>query len=142
MYRLCPFYYFTICTRIEYKQGSEDVYQEEIRFEELCPHVHNSIEFLPMSLFFQGSQCCLWSWKGPWNNLWSYCGSRVVLSLNTSSISVSRDCSSSLILEDGSDSQVSNVPSIGRGGSSSPLFSASLWNDCSGFSLTVLDDYG
>ena len=86
-----------------------------------------------MPLFSQVSCMCLWSWEGPWNVLWScvisrgvlwsYCGSSVVFSLNTFSISISR-CSprhllfvfsSCKLLEKGSDPWVSDGPSIGSG---------------------------
>lgn len=89
-----------------------------------------------MPLFSQVSCMCLCSWEGPWNVLWScvisrgvlwsYCGSSVIFSLNTSSTYFSR-CSprhlpsllfvfsSCKLLKKGSEPWVSDGPSIGRG---------------------------
>ena len=58
MYRLCPFLLFlqiaqklNVCEEV---QQNKDEYQEEIRIEELCPCVCNSIEeFLFMPIQFE-----------------------------------------------------------------------------------------
>ena len=49
-----PLYVFTECTEIKYISEEDEqwlyIYQEEIRVEKLCSHVHNSVEeFLTMS---------------------------------------------------------------------------------------------
>ena len=128
----------------------KNIYQKEIRFKELCPYVHNSVEeFLPMSLFFQVSLIFCLSCDSSWNVLWSCISSGSVYSQNTFSISKSRNCSSSLMLKgdcsfkDGSDSWVSDGPGIGRGQDSSSLsLSVSLWNLCCKFSSAALDASG
>ena len=124
MYRLCPFFYFTMCTRIKYRWGSSVWWKyisKTIRLKELCPHICNSIEeFLLMPLLFQVSCWCVLSCDSSWNILWSKCSSSGVHSQITFSISKSRNCSSSLMfdsncsLKNASDSWVSDGPGIGR----------------------------
>ena len=56
MYRLCPFSILQLTQESnisEEVQQYKDVYQEKIRFKELCPHVCNSVEeFLLIPLLF------------------------------------------------------------------------------------------
>ena len=121
MYRLCPFFYFTKHTRIKCMWGSEVALKcisRKQRFEELCPHVCNSVkEFLLMSLVLQ-------------HNQWSLLCSSIIHPQNIVSNSKSGDWShwSSLLdglLKDCSDLRIVEglwliCVSIGRGEDSPP----------------------